>query len=173
MSYTILYGIKEKKKSRNLADFQNSHGFGTVIWDVYFKEYLGLDSSKMRRIPEEEDYNKLWKLSKDNRLPQHHKTILMATYDYSIITKPFFKNFANDLSLWQKDFGEDLFERKRVNHVPDILDFMIQNDKVIKKFDSLGIQITDMVDSQYNVGWGKKRMTGVNPDKLWNIYDHV
>lgn len=173
MSYTILYGIKEKKKSRNLEEFRNSHGFGTVIWDIYFKEYLGLDSSKMRRIPEEEDYNNLWKLSKDNRLPQHHKTILMATYDYSIITKPFFYNFIDDLNLWQRDFGEELFERNRENHVPKILQFIQENEKIINKFDSLGIQTTNIVDSQYNVGWGQKRIAGVSPDRLWNIYDYL
>lgn len=170
MSQSVLYGIKKKRKSLKLHEFMNGHGFGTVIWSVYFQKYLGVHQNL---IVDDEKYNELWDLSSNISIPKHHRTILMATYDRSIISKPFFDQFIDDLTLWNDEFSPSLFKAKKVNHVPELLKFMKDNRNMLKKFDHIGIQVTNIIDNQYDVGWGKIYNNKVHPEQLWNIYDYV
>lgn len=167
MSYSILYGIKKDKKSKKLIEMRNSHGWGTVVWSVYFKKYLGIDTSKV--YPNEAMYDKLWPLYKDNRLPEYHKTVLCASYDYTVIPIEKIADFCKDLDMWQEDFGKDI--EGFVNHIPETSAFL-KNAK-LAKYDFIGIQISDIVDNQYDINWNPNGRRIVSPEQIQSIYDII
>lgn len=169
MSYTVIYGIKKGKKSISLASFQNSRGFGIVTWAPYFKVYLNKDPFK--RIMEEEDYDELWPLYNDNRLPYHQKVVLQATYDHSMIPVEKLDIFTNSLDKWQEDFSH-LIEGK-VNHVPDISNYIKDNIKKLKKYDYIGIQITDIIENQYDINWNPNGRRRVEVSKVYNLFERI
>lgn len=167
MSESIIYGIKKGKKSIALKDLPNSHGWGTVIWKPYFKHYLGIDTSKT--YPTDEMYDRLWPLYKDSRLPEHHKTVLCASYDHTVIPVEKVYDFSKDLDMWQKDFGKDI--EGYVNHIPETSAFL--KEAKLKKFDFIGIQTTNIVENHYDINWNPNGRRRVSPEQIRSIYDII
>lgn len=167
MSESIIYGIKKGKKSIALKDLLNSHGWGTVIWKPYFKHYLDIDASKTYLT--EEMYDRLWPLYKDKRLPEHHKTVLCASYDYTVIPVERVYDFCKDLDMWQEDFGKDI--EGYVNHIPETSAFL--KEAKLKKFDFIGIQTTNIVESHYDINWNPNGRRRVSPEQIRSIYDII
>ena len=172
MSETVLYGIKQGKKTLFIDEFFNSHGFGDVIWNVYFKHYLNIDMSNLSiscfSDEYENMYERLWKSYRDPAMPMAHKAVLWATYDYSVIVQDKIDLFIEHLDQWQKDFGEEISEY--VNHVPNISESLKKNRKIISKFDAIGIQTTNMVSNQYDVTWNPNGRKPVKASQLKNMY---
>lgn len=167
MSESIIYGIKKGRKSIALKEFYNSHGWGTVIWKPYFKHYLGIDTSKV--YPTDEMYDRLWPLYKDNRLSEYHKTVLCASYDYTVIPVEKIADFCKDLDMWQEDFGKDI--EGYVNHIPETSAFL--KEAKLKKFDFIGIQTTNIVESHYDINWNPNGRKRVSPEQIRSIYDII
>ena len=145
----------------------NSHGWGTVIWKPYFKHYLDIDASKTYLT--EEMYDRLWPLYKDKRLPEHHKTVLCASYDYTVIPVERVYDFCKDLDMWQEDFGKDI--EGYVNHIPETSAFL--KEAKLKKFDFIGIQTTNIVESHYDINWNPNGRRRVSPEQIRSIYDII
>lgn len=169
MSNTVIYGIKKNKKSKSLISFKNSRGFGLVTWMPYFKTYLNKDPFK--KIMEEEDYDKLWPLYQDERLPYHHKVVLQATYDYSMIPVDKLEILTSSLDKWNEDFHH-LIEG-RVNHVPEISNYIKENMEILKEYDYIGIQVTDTVSNQYDINWNPNGKREISVEKVYNLFDNI
>lgn len=169
MSSTVIYGIKKNKKSEKLISFNNSHGFGTVIWAVYFKKYLNKDAFK--KIMNDEDYDKLWPLYLDDRLPYHHKVILQATYDHSLIPTDKLEVFIGSSEKWNDDFSNML--EGKVNHVLAISSYLKENIKKLAKYDYIGIQTTDIVSNQYDINWNPNGRRSVSTERVYNLFDSI
>lgn len=165
MSESVIYGIKEGQKTQWLTSFKNGRGLSLMVWAAYFKQYLSLDY--FERMLEDSDYDKLWPLYKDSRLPHHHKTVLLATYDYTVIPVEMLPSFVADLEAWDADMSG--FIDGYVNHVPDLAVYLKSKD--LSQFDFIGIQVNSGVDNQYDINWNPRGRKGVKPGELKNIYD--
>lgn len=169
MSNTVIYGIKKNKKSINLISFVNSRGFGLVTWSPYFITYL--NKNPLKNFLDDEDYEDLWPLYKDERVPYHQRVVLQATYDYSMIPTDKLEIFTTSLDKWNEDFSHLIVGK--VNHVPDISKYIKENMKILNKYDYIGIQVTDIVDKQYDINWNPNGRRSVPLEKVYDIFESL
>lgn len=115
MSYTNAYLIQPNGETVGVAEFSNSHGFGPFAWNAVAAKYLGNEFGWMLN-----DSEKLWPLWKDMRLPRAWRAALLVTYDYAIIEKPRFREFAGYL----RQFCMDVGPRERACRFPEIANLL-------------------------------------------------
>lgn len=164
MSETQVFGLIKNQSSEKLVEFKNSHGYGTSVWLIYAWKYLGLNIASNR--VSDEQYEQLWALINDKRLPFHDKVVLFSTFDRAIIAKENYHEFLKCLELWQQDHGETLLNKNYVNHVESLMLYMQQNKEALDRYDFIGIQITDIMDCQYKINWESQ-------EQIHPIFEHI
>jgi len=112
MSRVIVKAIMPGKKTEDIVDLKNSHGFGPFVWTAICGRYLGND---MAWIGPQVEY--LWPLWKRQSISIHQRAVLAMTYDMAYIKKDDFARAAKDIQLFIKDFSAI---ENRVNHLPKI-----------------------------------------------------
>jgi len=114
MSYSAAFEIKFGKDLTEIAEFRNSHGCAPVVWGAMCSRYLGSDSWLVSN-------DRLWKLYKRKDIPEHHRAVLVMTFDHAYLTRKNFKRAANDIREFLKDFPP---KPGYVNHWPKIAELL-------------------------------------------------
>ncbi|MHA1137994.1 MAG: hypothetical protein ACTSSE_16055 [Candidatus Thorarchaeota archaeon] len=80
MSYMTLYSVPKEGELKEEKEFHNAHLGAHVIWMMLCDKYID-DEYYLQQS----HTPKLWKLSKDERLPVWERIVLMTTYDKVIV----------------------------------------------------------------------------------------
>lgn len=93
MSYTAIYRVS-RTSTCQIDTIPNSYGFAPVIWNALSQRYLGWDRAMLWGLAEQ-DYERLWRLDLDDRVPYQWRVALVLTFD-NVIVEPADIVFAVD-----------------------------------------------------------------------------
>lgn len=116
MSYSTVLAIYPNEKVEDVEELRNSHGSAPIVWDAMCQRYEG---AAPFRCMWDGSLDRLWPRWKDASLPEHHRAVLMMTYDHAWVAKANYARAAADIRAWLKDFNVDA---KYVNHWPRLAD---------------------------------------------------
>lgn len=113
MSYSSLYGVPEKGEIEFMKKYQNSWGTAPHVWNDIFDKYI--------KTPENpyifSQYDKLWPLADDEKLPEFERGMLKFTLDQLMVKKENFPELISIISEYVEKFPKD---KGVVNHWPQI-----------------------------------------------------
>lgn len=84
MSYTTIKAIWPGIKHEDYEELANSHGSAPHIWSKMCQRYYGTDEVGYMFNG---TLDLLWPRWKDLSIPEHHRSVLMMTYDRAYVTK--------------------------------------------------------------------------------------
>lgn len=85
MSCTTLYMVPEQGGILVAAEFRNSHGGASFIWDHLVAKRLGWTGYWMGRS--ESEVQPLWDLWEDDALPEYERVALLSTFDRVMVRR--------------------------------------------------------------------------------------
>lgn len=109
MSYTTIYLVPESGPITPYADFRNSWLGGWSVWDNLAKLYLGREATHFML---EKNMQAIWDLAGDDRLPDHHKLVLMSTFDTAMVKRDDCNRLADAFTQYARDFPQH-------GHIPE------------------------------------------------------
>lgn len=146
MSYSTILKLAPGKPPEDLLELRNSHGSAPVVWNVMCQKYLG---AKEFTYGLYDSLDKLWPKYKDLSIPEHHRAVLMMTYDLAYVEKKNFQRAARDIRQFLKDFPP---KQGYVNHW----------SKIAKVYESdpdceaIGIHQTSVSDNPFEGEWNEE-----------------
>ncbi len=123
MSYAQIMAVFPGKKFHQLEHLQNSHGLFYHVWDILTKHYnISPSFTHTTR-----DYEQMAKLAWDVRVPEHHRAVLIMTFDHNYIKRKHFKRAAEDIRQFFEEFK---IPENCVNHWPKVVSVLESNPEV-------------------------------------------
>ena len=116
MSRSTAFEIKFGKELVELAEYGNGHGAAPVIWGAMCVKYLGAKNEWAWMGNDD-----LWGLYKREDIPEHHRAVLVMTFDHAYLSRKNFKRAAKDIRAFLADFPVNA---DYVNHWPKIADLL-------------------------------------------------
>jgi hypothetical protein len=100
VSYCAIVTFRDGKPAE-YEEFRNSWGGAAYVWDALFNRYLRESEydSWMSRTQQ------LWDLSNSAEVPRERRAVLLSTFDYALVMRADFAQFASDLRAFRRDFG--------------------------------------------------------------------
>ena len=113
MSYTELYHITPTGQIRSAAEFRNSHRGAMLVWSnlwqVYCKDRIDTYTNTQHWTPSfpvnDEDYDAIWALYKNEDIPKHIRAVLGSTFDFVVLDKKDAERFYNDVLEYAEMFA--------------------------------------------------------------------
>lgn len=147
MSYSTLLAIYPGEKVEDIEELRNSHGSAPIVWDAMCQRYEG---SEPFRCMFDGSLNRLWPRWSDQSIPEHHRAVLMMTYDHSWVAKANYARAAADIEAWLRDFHIDA---KYVNHWPHVA-ALLKSDPPYPGF---AIYQTSVSDNPWHGPWDDEK----------------
>lgn len=125
MSYSAMYKIPVKGEIETFAEYSNSHGFCSYIWDMMIQKY-GLGTSFMMYAMENRGTE--WDFFNSGALERHEQLVMESTFDLAVVPKEMLQELADAYRKFYEEtkaLGHD-----RVCHLPKIANDL---EKVLKK----------------------------------------
>lgn len=120
MSYCSIITFKNGKPNGEV-EYRNSWGGTAYIWDALFEKYLKDPNKEYDTwLCNKERARDLWQLSERPDIPLYMRAVLAATFDYAIVGRQHFKEFAKHLREFVQYFGT----RNRVCHLIEWADYI-------------------------------------------------
>ena len=117
MSTTTVKAVWPGEKVEDLEELRNSHGSAPVIWNEIAKCYLGLKDYEYSLRSDE-----IWPLYKRADMPEHHRAVLMMTYDNALVMKANYKQAAADIHAFLADFAPEAGHANHWTRIAEIFD---------------------------------------------------
>lgn len=161
MSTTTVKAVWPGEKAKDLEEFRNSHGSAPVIWNEIGKMYLGLDDYGYSRRADE-----IWPLYKRADMPEHHRTVLLMTYDNALVAKPYYKQAAEDIRAFIEDFPP---RPGYANHWASIADIFASDPDC----PAIGFRMTSVTGDPFKGSWNEDNCDYDMPDwsVFWDVYE--
>ena len=164
MSCTTILSVSAGKSPEDIKELQNSHGSAPVVWNELCKKYFGTeDHSYMGHI------SRLWPLYKDQTVPQHHRSVLMMTYDRAYVSKKHFQQASDDIRKFLKDFPPN---ERYVNHWREIAEIYDAPDQGCE---NIGLYCTSVSDNPFLGYWNEEKddYDIIDWGETFEIYDEL
>ena len=165
MSYTTIIHIYPDDRIEHGMELHNSWGGAMAIWTAMKERYLPWASYS---IFMGESAQQLWDLWKDERLPIHHRAVMMMTFDTAYVPKTRYQQAAQDIRHFLLDFPE---MAGKANHWP-IIAKMYKRDPDVP---AIGIWHTSVSENPFDGHWNEEREEYDPPDwsELYDIYKEL
>jgi hypothetical protein len=113
MSYTELYYITPHNKVIQCAKFHNSHRGAMLVWCNLWKTWCTERIEELTKLNHWEptvpfsdaDYDLVWALFKNEKVPAYTRAILGSTFDHVILEKEHFERFYKDVLQYAGDYA--------------------------------------------------------------------
>lgn len=102
MSYCQLITFANSKPAEAI-EYQNAWGGAARVWDALFNRYLK-DPANPYHSWMTGDADKLWALARNSELPMFERAVHTATFDWAIIKREHFAQFAADLRAFVETY---------------------------------------------------------------------
>lgn len=160
MSYTTIKAIWPGEKHEDLQELKNSHGSAPVIWAALCEKYYGTKNYMMPGI-----LDRLWPRWKNLSIPEHHRSVLMMTYDRAYVVKKDYARAAKDIRNFLTEF---LLDRDYINHWPTIAK-LYESDPDIP---AIGLYCTSLSEDPFEGPWNEEKEEYEQPDwsKCYDLY---
>jgi hypothetical protein len=156
MSTTTVKAVWPGEKVEDLEELRNSHGSAPVIWNAVGKRYLGFaDFEYSLRT------NEIWPLYKRADMPEHHRAILLMTYDNAIVMKADYKRAAADIRAFLADFPP---KDGYASHWPRIAEIFDGEPEC----PAVGFRMTSVSEDPFEGPWNDETEEYDAPD--WSLY---
>jgi hypothetical protein len=100
-------------KTEDFMDLQNAWGTAVVIWSIMTHAYFDVPSTEWLN-----HLDALWKLAYRKDIPEHHRAVLMMTFDRAFVLRKDYHRAAKDIEHFFDDFP---YSSDYVNHWPTII----------------------------------------------------
>lgn len=163
MSYSTILSVKKGKSPNKIKGLRNSHGSAPVVWGALCSHYFGTPEFGFHSKIEE-----LWPLYKDKNLPEHHRSVLMMTFDLAYVAKENFSRAAEDIRRFLEDFP---VKDGYVNHWPEIASIYESNPDV----ESIAIYHTSVSECPFFGEWNEDegKYDVIDWDDTYEIYESI
>ncbi len=160
MSYTTILAVYPGEKIEELFELGNAWGSAPVIWDVMAQKYLNKGAFGAG--------DELWGLWKDQKIPLLHRTVHLISFDRAFILKKDFKQAAQDIRAFLKDFPQP---ENHINHWFSIADYLEADPNV----PAIGFHMTSVSENPFHGDWNEVDETYDPPkwSKCYSVYDEI
>ena len=91
MSYTELFGFDQNGDAYSMAEIKNAFRGAMMVWEYLENKYLPFVDFTRILSGKREEQQKVWDLSKDDRLSRQEKIVLLSTFDNVVVKQANFK----------------------------------------------------------------------------------
>lgn len=156
MSTTTVKAVWPGEKAENIEELRNSHGSAPVIWNEIAKRYLGMKDYEYSFRSEE-----IWPLYKRHDMPEHHRAVLMMTYDNALVIKANYKQAAADIRAFLIDFPPIPGYANHWPRIADIFDGELDCP-------AIGFYMTSVCEDNFRGSYNDETEEYDAPD--WSVY---
>lgn len=160
MSTTTIKAVWPGEKVETLQELKNSFGAAFVVWDEIAMRYLGAEPYGFMSLRE-----KLWPVWKREDMPQHHKAVMIMTYDNALVMRENYAQAAVDIRAYLKDFPA---KGGNVNHW-DAIATMFES---VPDCPAVGFWMTSTSEDPFEGEWSDE-LDAAGPldwTKFWGVY---
>lgn len=155
MSYTEIYRITKSGNTKLAGQIRNSFRGAMAIWNALEEKYLPPYAPygfKMSRMITDGKMQEVWDLSKDSRLSEDERIVLISTFDNVLVEK--------------KDFNRLCEAFRNFKHETSLT----EQAEIIEKL--------SMDKNTYGVCWNQTSVNADIPDKnvkerYWNLFEDL
>lgn len=156
MSTSTILAVTPGRSVVPLFELRNAHGLAPVVWDALSQKYLGLSEHQWIN----RNSAPLWSLADRMDIPEHHRAVLMMTFDHSYVLKRDFIRAAGDIRQWLSDFPP---KPGYVNHWPTLA--VVYDGRPNAK--AIAIHQTSVSENPWSPPLGKPR----DWSKFYSVYE--
>jgi len=120
-------------------------GSAPYVWNEMCKKYFGTADFMYYDC-----IDKLWPIYKNKEIPEHHRAVLMMTYDMAFVSKNNFIRAAKDIRLFIKDFPINISHTNHWNSIAKIYE-----DENLD-CEAIGLWCTSVSENPFEGDWNEE-----------------
>lgn len=138
MSYTTVLNIDVGKGHTENTELRNSWQSAPRIWIALCTKYF--NNEHWMSLSSE-----LWDLYKNKSVPEHHRAVLMMTFDKAYIAKENYHKAIKDINQFMADFNTNVWSS---SHWPKIVKILSET-----KSPAIGFHMTSVSENPFDGDW--------------------
>jgi len=132
---------------QDLRTLHNSWGSAPVIWRAFCVKYIRCAESGFMHGDTIKEISALWQ---DETIPEHHRALLMMTFDRAYVSKTNYEMAASDIQKWLIDFPP---KDGQANHWPEIMRLFQDGPEC----EAIGIYHTSVSENPFTGPWDEEK----------------